>query len=83
MNLIGLSVYVSTFFSATKSPSFMKFWAKLKHDEARFLKFLFLRGSPYGPVLKIGPLSVVHFILSHLKMQVHENLALWLFFGPL
>ena len=30
--------------------------ANLKHDEAQFSKFWFLRGgSPYGPVLKIGP----------------------------
>ena len=28
MNLLGLSVCLSMFFSATKSPSFMKFWLK-------------------------------------------------------
>ena len=42
-----------------------------------------IRRSPYGPVLKITPFSVVYPNLSHLRIWVHENLALGLFFGPL
>ena len=32
-------------------------WANLDHYETRFSKFLFLRGSPYGPVVKIRWIS--------------------------
>ena len=44
-------------------------WPKLGlepkfHD--RFSNFLFLRGSPYGPVFKINPFSVVHANISRL-----------------
>ena len=62
------------------------FWAYLKHDDARFSKFWFLRGGPHMVQCYFLPFhcsSVMTSNLSHFWTQVHENLALGLFFGPL
>ena len=48
-----------------------------------FKILIFKERSPYGPALKITPLSVVHANISHLRTKADENLALGLIFGPL
>ena len=56
MNLVCVSVHVFRSHQKSQAHEILTLgliWANLDHHEARFPKFWFLRGSPYGPVLKI------------------------------
>ena len=57
------------------------FWSSLACRKPLFKILFFKGGSPYGPVLKIDPFSVVHHNLCHLRAYVHDILALGQFSG--